>query len=43
MFYDFKNLMRKHENVKMILTNYLNNPLIILVDSEYIKRMYLDH
>ncbi|CAD8205743.1 unnamed protein product [Paramecium pentaurelia] len=42
-FDDLRKRMRQNPKVKMLLTNFLDKPFINFVDSEYVKKMYLDH
>ncbi|CAD8199300.1 unnamed protein product [Paramecium octaurelia] len=42
-FDDLRKRMRENPQVKILLTNFLDKPFINFVDSEYIKKMYLEY
>ncbi|CAD8118886.1 unnamed protein product [Paramecium sonneborni] len=42
-FGDFRKIMRDNPKVKILLTNFLDQPFINFVDSEYVKKMYQDY
>ncbi|CAD8091771.1 unnamed protein product [Paramecium sonneborni] len=43
VMHTINNALRKNPSAKVILSNYLNKPCIMLTGSEYIKDTYLDH